>query len=223
MNGLISLTVLRYPPRELIGRMGRKEARAGRLAGTALASIWLPAGFCLASAAAGRVPRGRRARTNGCSLPCSCRSACRWLWPSTRWGGGAAVPRPGRRWRFWCPRSPGYREADPSRRSTRRRVWPELRALVGAFRPGRHGSPGSRRGPHGHVDTFTPGLAVPVAGRLAVIAPHDTEIWLGIGIARTQHVGEVETDAAPDFAFCAGWHPGPARAPSFCTSHPTDG
>ena len=56
MNGLISLTIARYPPREFLGRAGRDGTRVGRLAGAAFAVIWLPAGFCLATAAAGGLP-----------------------------------------------------------------------------------------------------------------------------------------------------------------------
>ena len=56
MSGLIWLTVLRYPPREFLGRSGREATGAGRLAVAGFALIWLPAGFCLASAAAGGMP-----------------------------------------------------------------------------------------------------------------------------------------------------------------------
>ena len=56
MNGLIWLTLLRYPPREFLGRSGREGTGAGRLAVAGFALIWLPAVFCLASAAAGGMP-----------------------------------------------------------------------------------------------------------------------------------------------------------------------
>ncbi len=55
MSETISLTRLRYPPRNLLGRTGEYEmwALARRFATVLLALIWLPAGFCVLSAATG--------------------------------------------------------------------------------------------------------------------------------------------------------------------------
>ena len=58
------------------------------------------------------------------------------------------------------------------------------------------------------VDAVAPRLAIPVAGRVAPIAPDDREARLRVGVARTQHVGEVEADAGPDVVLL---EPGEAR------------
>ena len=54
MTVLISLTSVRYPPRDLIDRTGEPRIRipAGRLAGVLFALTWFPAGFFVASGVA---------------------------------------------------------------------------------------------------------------------------------------------------------------------------
>lgn len=54
MTVLISLTPVRYPPRDLIDRTGEPRIRvsAGRLVGVLFALTWFPAGFFVASGVA---------------------------------------------------------------------------------------------------------------------------------------------------------------------------
>ena len=55
MTVLTSLTPVRYPPRDLLGRAPERGSRfsAGRLVTALFALTWFPAGFWLASAASG--------------------------------------------------------------------------------------------------------------------------------------------------------------------------
>ena len=59
-----------------------------------------------------------------------------------------------------------------------------------------------------HVDALAPGLAVPVAGRLAPRAPDDWVVRFGLGVAGTQHVGEIKADGGPNALLV---EPGEAR------------
>lgn len=53
MSDMISLTRVRYRPRNLSGQTSENGVLARRLAMVVFALIWLPAGFCLLSAATG--------------------------------------------------------------------------------------------------------------------------------------------------------------------------
>ena len=79
-------------------------------------------------------------------------------------------------------------------------------AFIAAPRLGRRRSP--ERNSRLDLDALAPRLAVPVAGRLGIICPDDIEVRLILGVARAQHVGEVDTDAGPDTVF---FEPGEAR------------
>ena len=127
MTDPVTLTLVRYPPRDLSGRRGRRHARLPlrRIATAAASLLWLPAGFHLGLALAGGGGLAADAGSwfhvaalAGGGVPLAL--ACRLLWRRGQaWAACAALAVLGqvRWWERWRLRDSGR---SPLRRLRRR-------------------------------------------------------------------------------------------------------